>query len=46
MEQSVDHTEYAVMPRRVVFLDLRHLGSEDRSRDIDENRHCSLLYEM
>jgi hypothetical protein len=43
IEEPVDHAEDASMPRRVVFLDLRHLGRKCRGWEIAERRHGSLL---
>ena len=43
IEEPVYHVEDAVMTLRVVFLDLRHLGSKGRDGEIYERRHGFLL---
>lgn len=43
IEKPVYHAEDAGMTWRVVFLDLRHLGSKGRYGEIYERRHGFLL---
>src|SRR6266581_6079790 len=43
IEEAADHAEDARMSRRVVFFDLRHLGSKCGGGEKDERQQGSLL---